>query len=73
MDKWGMLEKILIIGLFWVFIVCILYGIATDVTWYEGDTTAVFLIYLGQTAQLVYYFTMPIILFLIACSLLKDE
>lgn len=68
-----MVEKIVIIGLIWIVIVCVLFGIAQTNTQYEGDTMVLFWIYLVQTIKGAYYFTTPIILFLIACALLKDE
>jgi len=74
MDKWGMVEKVVFIGLIWIMIICLLYGMASGYANQSGDDTmTIFLIYMGQTVQLVYYFTMPILLFLIACALLKDK
>ena len=68
-----MLEKILFIILIWAMIVCIIYGFAADATKSGGDTGVLFWIYLVQTIKGAYYLTMPIVLFLIACALLKDE
>jgi len=68
------------IMLIWAMVILAVYGIAQnnagDIISEEshGEVTwMLFGLYLGQTVQFVYYFTMPILLFLIACALLKDK
>ena len=79
MDKWGMAEKVIFIGIAWAIILCMLFAFADqnarDVISDESQNDimwALFGIYLGQTVQLVFYLTTPILLFFIACALLKD-
>ena len=72
MDKWGMAEKVVLIVLIWLMLIALLYGMAINSD-YEGDRSVLFGNYVVETIKGVYYLTIPIVLFLIACALLKKE
>ena len=81
MDKRDMASIILYMVIVWMIIITVLFCLAdynanemdlTDTTRSE-ITGVLFYAYLVQAIQGVYYLTVPIILFIIACTMLKEK